>query len=46
MKLPRDVPVIVGRPFIKLATETSAAVLRTVKAGWALASKSPDVNAG
>ena len=46
MKLPRDVPVTAGRPFIELAPETSAAILRTVKAGWALALKSPDVNAG
>ena len=46
MKLPRDVPVIAGRPFIELAPEISAAILRTVKAGWALALKSPDVNAG
>ena len=46
MKLPRDVPVIAGRPFIELAPETSAAILRTVKAGWALALKSPDVNVG
>ena len=45
MKLPRDVPVIAGRPFIELAPEISAAILRTVKAGWALALKSPDVNA-
>ena len=46
MKLPRDVSVIAGRPFIELAPETSAAILRTVEAGWTLASKSPDVNAG
>ena len=46
MKLPRDVPVTAGRPFIELAPETSTAILRTVEAGWALALKSPDVNAG
>ena len=46
MKLPRDVPVIAGRSFIDLAPETSAAILRTVRAGWALALKSPDVIAG
>ena len=46
MKLPRAVPVTAGRPFIELAPETSAAILRTVRAGWALALKSPDVNAG
>ena len=44
MKLPRDVPVIAGRSFIELDSEISAAILRTVEAGWALASKSPDVN--
>ena len=46
MKLPRDVPVTAGRPFIELSPETSTAILRTVEAGWALALKSPDVNAG
>ena len=44
MKLPRDVPVIAGRSFIELAPEISAAILRTVEAGWAIALKSPDVN--
>ena len=46
MKLPRDVPVTAGRPFIELAPEISTAILRTVEAGWALALKWPDVNAG
>ena len=46
MKLPRDVPVIAGRPFIDLVPEISEAILRTVRAGWALALKSPDVNVG
>ena len=45
MRLPRDVPVTAGRPFIDLAPEISAAILRTVEAGWALALNSPDVNA-
>ena len=46
MKLPRGVPVTAGRPFIELAPEMLTAILRTVEAGWALALKSPDVNAG
>ena len=46
MKLPRGVPVTAGRPFIELAPEMSTAILRTIEAGWALALKSPDVNAG
>ena len=45
MKLPRDVPVTAGRPFIELAPETSAAIPRTVESGRTLALKSPDVNA-
>ena len=45
MKLPRDVPVVADRPFIELGSEISAAILRTVEAGWALALNSPDVNA-
>ena len=45
MRLPRDVPATAGRPFIDLGPEISAAILRTVEAGWALALKSPDVNA-
>ena len=44
MKLPRDVPIATGRPFIELAPETSAAIMRTVKAGWTVALRSPDVN--
>ena len=46
MRLPHDVPVTAGRPWIELAPEMSAAVLRIVEAGWALTSRSPDVNAG
>ena len=45
MKLPRDVPVVADRSFIELDSEISAAILRTVEAGWALALNSPDVNA-
>ena len=44
MKLPRDVPVIADRSFIELDSEISAAILRTVEAGWTLALKSLDVN--
>ena len=46
MTLPHDVPATAGRSWIDLAPEMSAAILRTVEAGWALASKWPDVNAG
>ena len=45
MRLPRDVPATAGRPFIDLGPEISVAILRTVEAGWALALKSPDINA-
>lgn len=44
MKLPRDVPITDGRDFIDLNPEISAAILRTIKAGWAIASQWPDVN--
>lgn len=43
MKLPRDAPITAGRP-IELNPEISAAILRTIKAGWAIASQWPDVN--
>ena len=46
MRLPHDVPVTAGRPWIELTCEVSAAILRTIEAGWALASRSPGVNAG
>ena len=46
MKLPYDVPATAGRPWIELDPEVSAAILCTVRAGWALASRSPDVGAG
>ena len=45
MKLPRDVPVTAGRRRIDLHLEVLAAILHTVEAGWALALKSPDINA-
>ena len=43
MKLPTDVPVASGRPFIELAREIAAAILLTVEAGWmhALRSSQP-----
>ena len=44
MKLPRDVPITDGRDFIDLNPEISATILRTIKAGWAIASQWPDVN--
>ena len=45
MKLPHDVRATAGRPFIDLAPDTAASILRTIAAGWARASKWPDVNA-
>lgn len=45
MKLPHDTRATAGRPFIDLAPETAASILRTIAAGWARASKWPDVNA-
>ena len=44
MKLPHDTRTTAGRPFIDLAPETAASILRTIAAGWARASKWPDVN--
>ena len=44
MKVPFDVPATNGRQFIELACEIATAILRTVEAGWTLASQSPDVN--
>ena len=45
MKLPRDAPAPTGRRFINLQHKIVTAILRTVEAGWALASRSPKVNA-
>ena len=45
MKLPIDVPVATGHPFIGLGQEVAAAILRTVEVGWLLALKFPDVSA-
>ena len=45
MRVPFDVPATNGRQFIELAREIATAILRTVEAGWKLASQSPDVNA-
>ena len=45
MKLPRDAPATIGRRFINLQHKIVTAILRTVEAGWALASQWPDVNA-
>ena len=44
MRLPLDLPVATGRPFIKLAREVATAILRTVEAGWALALEFRDVS--
>ena len=43
MKLPLDVPVAGGRPFIELAREIATAILRTIESGWALALTSTNV---
>lgn len=43
MKLPIDVPVVAGRPFIALAREIVAAILRIVEEGWGRALASSDV---
>ena len=45
MKLPLDVPVATGQPFIELAREVAMAILYAVKAGWVLALECRDVNA-
>ena len=45
MRVPFDAHATNGRQFIELAREIATAILRTVEAGWALASQSPDVNA-
>lgn len=44
MKLPLDGPATNGRQFIDLGPDIASTILRTVKAGWVLASQSPDVN--
>ena len=46
MKLPHDVRTAAGRSFIDLGPDTAAAILRTIEAGWARASRFPDVNIG
>ena len=45
MRVPFDVPATNGRQFTNLAPEIATTILRTVEAGWALASQSPDINA-
>ena len=48
MKLPHGLAATTatpGRPYIELRPEMTAAILRTIAAGWAIASQSPDVNA-
>ena len=44
MKLPFDVKSTAGRRFINLGPDIATAILRTVRAGWALAFQSPDIN--
>ena len=45
MRVPFGVPANNGRQFIELAYEITTTILRTVEAGWALASQSTDINA-
>ena len=45
MKLPTDVPVVAGRPFIMLAREIVAGILRIVEDGWTRALASSEVEA-
>ena len=45
MRVPFDAPATNGRQFIELTREIATAILRTVEAGWTLASQSPDINA-
>lgn len=45
MKLPVDVPVVAGRPFIALAREIVTGILRIVEDGWERALASSDVGA-
>ncbi len=44
MRLPLNVPIATGRPFIELAREVAAAILQTIEAGWVLALEFRDVN--
>lgn len=48
MKLPHDIATTnatPSRPYIELRPEMTAAILRTIATGWAIASQSSDVNA-
>ncbi len=45
MRLPIDVPVVAGRPFVTLAREIVAGILRIVEDGWARTLASSDVGA-
>ena len=45
MKLPVDVPVATGRPFIALAREIAAVILRIVEDGWARAAATSGMGA-
>ena len=47
MKLPHDIATTnatASRPFIELKPETTAAILRTIEAGWQIASQASDVD--
>ncbi|MCY4586945.1 MAG: hypothetical protein OXB98_12985 [Bryobacterales bacterium] len=46
MRLPLNVPVATGRPFIELAREVATIILHTVEAGWLLALEFRDVSVG
>ena len=45
MKLPTDVPAATGRPFIDLAREIVAAIMRIVEEGWNVAVATSNVAA-
>ena len=45
MKLPVDVPAAAGRPFIALAREVAAGILRIIEEGWRRALASSDIGA-
>ena len=45
MKLPVNVPVAAGRPFIALACEIAAGILRIIEDGWGRALASSDIEA-
>ena len=43
MRIPRDEPAAIGRPYINLPAEIAAAVLQTIRTGWQLLSGQSEV---